>query len=92
MLTTDQLEKLRKGANARTKLTVSRPAKRTIKPPYSKHGNEKTMARYVMQTLPPRQRTRQNLSIVMKRVNNVVDYTGEFPTPEMIKSFVRPII
>lgn len=88
----EQLAKLRKGANRNTKLTVSRMAKRTIKPPYSKHGNERTMARYVMETLPKRQRTQENLKVVLQRVNNVVDYTGEFPTPDMIRSYVRPIV
>lgn len=68
----DELAKMRKGAPARTKLSVSRPAKRSIKPTtYMGTGNTYGYVRSIIGTKPSRE--------LMQRVNNAIDYTGSTP-------------
>lgn len=77
----DQLAKLRQGADKRTKLTVSRPAKRSIKPvTYEGTGN---LPKYVESVIG--RRPSQSL---IRRVENATDFTGYVPDASVIRSWM----
>lgn len=78
----DQLAKLRQGADKRTKLTVSRPAKRSIKPvTYEGTGNIRKYVESVVGGRPS--------AALMQRVENATDFTGLVPDATLIRSWMK---
>lgn len=78
----DELAKLRKGAPARTKLSVSRPARRYHNPvTYQGTGNTFAYVTAVLGHKPDRQ--------LMQRINNATDYSGILPDAITIQNWAR---
>ena len=79
---------LREGSNSRNRMSVSRGAKRTIRPTtYEGTGN---LARYIMGIFPGETKTTYNL--IYKRVQSHVDRTGTTPGKQDIRNMVRELI
>ena len=77
------LDRLRMGSNPRNRLSISRPAKRVIRPTtYEGTGSVPHLINTLFPSMKP-----ENKKALMNRVERHADYYGDLPAVESLKTW-----